>query len=71
MFEFLLYKKKDYAGNQIKYNNFYKFHSFAPVIRLFGYDPKSGCRACAHVHGFFPYFYIKVQELIHLFKDSI
>ena len=38
---------------------------------MFGYDPKSGCRACAHVHGFFPYFYIKVHELLHLFKDSI
>jgi hypothetical protein len=40
---------------------------FGPVIRLYG--THKGVSSCVQVHGYFPYFYIKVEELKHLFAD--
>ncbi|CAD8100996.1 unnamed protein product [Paramecium primaurelia] len=60
LFETLKYSNTDYLNRPIQY---------APVIRLFGYEPKTKERMCVHVHGYFPYFYIKVEELRHLFID--
>jgi len=49
---------------------FWFYFSIASVIRLFGYHPDTGERMCVHVHGFFPYFYIKIEALKHLFSSS-
>ena len=38
----------------------------APVIRLFG-TSDLGQKCCLHVHGFFPYFYVKAEDI----KDHI
>ncbi len=39
--------------------------SIAPVIRLYGTN-NFGQKCCVHVHGYFPYFYIKVEDIKHL-----
>ena len=36
----------------------------APVIRLFGTN-NYGQKCCVHVHGYFPYFYVKIEEYKH------
>jgi len=43
--------------------------SIAPVIRLFGTN-HFGQKCCVHVHGYFPYFYIKVEDIKHLISPQ-
>ncbi|KAL4489262.1 hypothetical protein ABPG72_006326 [Tetrahymena utriculariae] len=37
----------------------------APVARIYGND-KQGKSVCLHIHGYFPYFYLKVNQIAHL-----
>lgn len=60
LYDNLKYKTPNYNGDCVR---------FAPVIRLYG--SHKGMSACIHVHGYFPYFYIKVEELKHLFLNGI
>ena len=41
----------------------------SPVITFFGKDPRNRSTAL-HIHGFFPYFYIKVHKYRDLFKSK-
>jgi len=43
--------------------------SIAPVIRLFGTN-HFGQKCCVHVHGYFPYFYVKVEDIKHLINPQ-
>jgi hypothetical protein len=58
------------ASSVVKEEGDLKEKRVAPVIRLFGVHAATGARACVHVHGFFPYFYIKVERMMHLFSSG-
>ena len=45
-------EKFDFRGNHI---------SVAPVARIYGTN-EFGQKCCCHIHGFFPFFYIKTDE---------
>ena len=40
-----------------------------PITRLFGTTP-SGQKACVHVHGYFPFLYIKVEHMKKAFEEE-
>jgi hypothetical protein len=62
-------KTQNFMMNELGYKHFKDFRDrrlkIAPVIRLFGTN-NYGQKCCVHVHGYFPYFYIKIEEIKHL-----
>jgi hypothetical protein len=56
---FLNVAKRDYRENQI---------SQSPIIRLYGTTEK-GEKCCVHVHGYYPYLYIKAEEYAEAFLN--
>jgi len=56
LLEDLGYKKfQDIKGRPLK---------IAPVVRLYGTN-NYGQKCCVHVHGYYPYFYVKIEDLKH------
>ena len=59
-------KARDMLLNDFGYKHFHDIKGrrlkIAPVLRLFGTN-NYGQKCCIHVHGYFPYFYIKVEEI--------
>ena len=39
-----------------------------PIVRLFG-TTEAGEKACVHVHGYYPYLYIKAEEYTEAFHE--
>lgn len=59
---FPLYKdNRDFRGQQIR---------AAPVVRIYGTNDYSE-KCCCHVHGFFPFLYIKADQFAHAFQDPL
>lgn len=60
--QFPLYKdNRDFRGQQIR---------AAPVVRIYGTNDYSE-KCCCHVHGFFPFLYIKADQFAHAFQDPL
>jgi DNA polymerase zeta len=57
--EFLSLVKRDYRGSQSQQS---------PIIRLYG-TTEQGEKCCVHVHGYYPYLYIKAEEYTKAFLD--
>ena len=51
----------DFRGNHIK---------VAPVARVYGTN-EYGQKCCCHIHGFFPFFYIKTDDYTDFMKKDI
>jgi len=63
------HKTQSFLLNDLGYKYFSDYKNrrlkIAPVIRLYGTN-NYGQKCCVHVHGYFPYFYVKVEEIKHL-----
>lgn len=60
--QFPLYRNnRDFKGQQIR---------AAPVVRIYGTN-EFGQKCCCHVHGFFPFLYIKADEFADAFQDPL
>jgi hypothetical protein len=42
----------------------------APVVRIYGTNDYNE-KCCCHVHGFFPYLYIKADQFEQVFRDTL
>lgn len=66
-------KTQTFLLNDLEYRKFTDYKKrklkIAPVIRLFGTN-NFGQKCCVHVHGYFPYFYVKIEEVKHLFTPE-
>jgi hypothetical protein len=42
----------------------------APIVRIYGTNEYNE-KCCCHVHGFFPYLYIKADQFENIFKEEV
>lgn len=71
--EFRTEKLKKLAQIELKYSELKDYRkrdiNYVPVIRLYG-TTNDGNKCCIHVHGYFPYFYVKIEHFASIFSQE-